>query len=179
MASRKLEDLIPEMEIKAKEVEFRCADAGVDILIYCTLRTLEEQAILYRQSRPFSLIVEKVRKLRERGFGFLADVLLKVGAQSGPYATDAGPGESWHNYAEAIDGVPMIGGKIAWSYDDAPKSWDIYANACREAGLNYSGDWVKFKELCHAQLRHGSNPLKLYKPDEIKAMLVKNKLLEV
>ena len=178
MASRKIEDLAPDVQIAANLIVGGCANEDVDILIYCTLRRLEGQARLYRQSRSWVEISHKIDKFKARGLGFLADIIQEVGIYHGPHVTNAAPGESWHNYAEAFDGVPMIGGKPAWNYDDAPFEWGMYGAMVREAGLNWSGDWKKFKEIAHAQKRHGSNPLKEYSPDKIKEMLIANGLLK-
>ena len=178
MASRDIKDLAPDVQVAANLIVGGCANEDVDILIYCTLRPLEEQARLYRQSRDWIEIEHKIEKFRARGLGFLADILQDVGPWHGPHVTNAAPGESWHGYAEAFDGVPMIGGKPAWNFNDAPFEWTIYGSMVREAGLNWSGDWKKFKEIAHAQKRHGSNPLKEYSPDKIQEMLINNGLLK-
>ena len=178
MASRNLGDLIPEVRQKVNLVLNDCETQGVDVLIYCTLRPLEEQARLYRQSRSWEEIRAKMLKLEERGFGFLADIIGLVGPCSGPHVTDAAPGESWHGFKEAFDGVPMIGGTPAWKYEDAPEAWDVYGQACRDADLNWAGDWNSFKELFHAQLREGSNPLKIYNAVEVKIILERNGLIK-
>ena len=177
MASRNIEDLAPDVQVAANLIVGGCANEDVDILIYCTLRPLEEQARLYRQSRSWEEIKHKIEKFRARGLGFLADILEQAGPWHGPKRTNAAPGESWHGYAEGFDGVPMIGGKPAWNFNDAPFEWTVYGAMVREAGLNWSGDWKKFKEIAHAQKRHGSNPLKEYSPDKIKEMLIENGLL--
>ena len=178
MASREIKDLAPDVQVAVNLIVGACASEDVDILIYGTLRRLEEQAQLYRQSRSWVEIKHKIEKFRNRGLGFLADILQHIGPCYGPHVTNAAPGESWHNYAEAFDGVPVIGGKPAWKYDDAPFEWSMYGKWIEEAGLNWSGNWKKFKEIAHAQKRHGSNPLKEYSPDEIKKMLVNNGLLK-
>ena len=178
MASRDIEDLAPDVQVAANLIVGGCAREDVDIMIYCTLRPLEEQARLYRQSRSWEEIKRKIEKFRDRGLGFLADILQGVGSCSGPKRTNAAPGESWHNYAEAFDAVPMVGGKPAWSYNDAPFEWGIYGGMVKEAGFNWSGDWKTFKEIAHAQKRHGSNPLKEYSPDKIQEMLIANGLLK-
>lgn len=67
MASRALDDLTPEARDKAKKVQEVCAQAGVDLLIYCTLRPLEEQARLFRQSRSWAEITQKIGCFRNRG----------------------------------------------------------------------------------------------------------------
>ena len=179
MASRDIKDLSPDVQVAANLIVGGCANEDVDILIYCTLRPLEEQARLYRQSRAWVEIKHKIEKFRNRDLGFLAEVLYNVGPCHGPHVTNAAPGESWHNYAEAFDAVPMIGGKPAWKFEDAPFEWGIYGGMIKEAGLNWSGDWKRFKEIAHAQKRHGSNPLKEYSPEKIQEMLINNGLLEV
>jgi len=177
MASRNIKDLAPDVQIAANLIVGGCANEDVDIMIYCTLRPLEEQARLYRQSRSRVEIKHKIEKFRNRGLDFLADILQHIGPCHGPHVTNAAPGESWHGYAEAFDAVPMIGGKPVWKYEDAPFEWNMYGSMAKEAGLNWSGDWKSFKEIAHAQKRHGSNPLKEYSSDKIKEMLINNGLL--
>ena len=178
MASRDIKDLIPAMQNKAREVIEICKKQGVDILIYCTLRSLEEQAGLYRQSRSFPMIKAKADSLRERGFGFLADILIGVGAKSGAHVTNACAGESFHNYAEAFDGVPLVDGKVAWSYKDNKEAWDIYGAACEAVGLTWLGNSKSFNEKPHSQFRSGGNPLRTFSPEEIKNILTENGLLK-
>jgi len=178
--SRSLSLLTTEVRTKAECVRNHCSMNGVDLLIYCTLRPLEEQARLYRKSRTREQILAKQNRMRERGYGFLANIITHVGPQSGTlgeHVTFAGPGESWHGYAEAFDGVPLIGGKPCWSAKVFPREWKIYGEAVNQAGLNWAGDWVKFKEYPHAQLRMGSNPLRVYDPVGVMAILVSNNLL--
>lgn len=178
MASRKLEDLTPDTLVKAQRMLKACDDAGINVLVYCTLRSLEEQAKLYRQSRSWAKIKEKMRSLESRGFGFLANVLDSVGPCSGPHTTYAGPGESFHNYAEAFDCVPMNGGRCLWSYKNNQEYWDAMICAGKMAGLTAGGvDFGRFKDRPHFQLRSGSNPLRHYEPDQIKNMLQQNGLL--
>ena len=177
MASRKLTDLTPNVQDKAEKIKMFCNVRGLDILIYCTLRTLEEQAKLYRQSRSFAIIERKIEELNRMGFDFLANILIDVGSQSGPHVTNAGPGESWHNYAMAFDGVPVVGGKALWQYEANKHLWALYGLAIRESGMFWAGDWENFKEFPHAQARPEPNPLKVYSPVEIKRILTKNNLL--
>ena len=179
MASRRLGDLTQEMQDKAKFVLGYCQGEDVDLLIYCTLRSLDEQAILFRSSDKTGYRVKvKIRKFRERGFGFLADIIEKVGPQKyDGWKTNAAPGESWHGYREAFDAVPLLGGKAMWSYKSYKKGWDVYGEACYKAGLEWGGNWIKYKDMPHAQLRPGGNPLKILTPEEVKFILTKNKLL--
>ena len=86
MASRSLDDLLPVVKRKAEEFRKLCADHGMDILIYCTYRSPEEQNGLYAQGR----------------------------SKPGKIVTNARGGESWHNHRCAFDFVPMVAGKPAW-----------------------------------------------------------------
>jgi len=178
MASRKLEDLVAGLQEKAKLVQQACEEAaGFDLLIYCTLRPLEEQARLWRQSRSRHEIDLKQQTMRSRGYDLLADIIESVGPQYGEHVTNAAPGESWHNYGEAFDAVPLLGGKPAWNYLKAKSYWDAYGEAVRQAGLFWAGDWISFREYPHAQLRQGGNPLKTLTPDQVYATLEANGLL--
>lgn len=51
MPSRKIEDLIPEMQEKAKLFAVRMAEAGISFMFTCTRRTQAEQDALYAQGR--------------------------------------------------------------------------------------------------------------------------------
>lgn len=180
MASREISDLNKEMITKANFVVYQCKKNNVDLLIYCTLRSLEEQAILFRSSdRTGEKVKAKIKKFRERGLGFLADIIEKVGPQKyDGWKTNAAPGESYHNYRLAFDAVPMLRGKAMWNYNDYPEGWEAYGNACRMAGLSWGGDWSeKYKDYPHAQLGEGGNPLKQYPPDQIQDILTQNGLL--
>lgn len=63
-----------------------CAGDQIDILITCTLRSMEEQAALYAQGRT----------------------------TPGRIVTNAQPGQSAHNYGLALDVVPVVNGKPDW-----------------------------------------------------------------
>jgi len=183
---RSLDLLIPEAkEAAIKTLKF-AHDEGVDLLIYATLRPLEEQAVLYRQSRTRTEIAFKMQKMRDRGFGFLADVIERVGPRNGPKRTNAAPGESFHNYGRAFDAVPVHNGKLMWPTRDDEETldfdegwaWEVYGNAAEAAGLEWAGRWVSFREYAHSQIGKGSNPLKTYKPDFIHGILTSNGLLK-
>jgi peptidoglycan L-alanyl-D-glutamate endopeptidase CwlK len=91
--------------------------------------------------------------------------------------TNAGPGESWHNFGHAFDAVPVLDGKPAWNYLTAKRHWDAYGEAVRRAGLFWAGDWVTFREYPHAQLAEAANPLKVFSPETIRRLLVAQNLL--
>lgn len=169
MASRNINDLVPEMRLRAAMVVDCCRDHGVDLLMYCTYRSLEEQAIEYRKTRTAAQIGHKVQELESRGLLYFGAVLKRVGPQAGPlgeHKTSAGPGESWHSYREAFDAVPMRAGKLIWS-KGAPE-WLVYRDAIKEAGLYWGGS---FGDFPHCQLRPEGNALDVLSPAEAKKLL--------
>lgn len=159
MASRRLEDLVPEVQAMAKEHILRCADAGIELLIYCTLRDAQEQARLYRQSRTKEQIQKKMNQLTARGFPALAKILKDAGPQrSGPKVTNAGPGESFHQYSLAYDCVPVLQGKPIWGTGgEGAALWDKVGKLGKKAGLEWAGEWTTFRELPHFQFTGGKS----------------------
>lgn len=90
MSSRSLTVLHPLFRPKAQAFVDAAAKAGLDVLIYCTVRTFQEQDMLYAEGRT----------------------------KPGKIITNAKAGQSAHNYGMAFDGAPLVGGRIAW--DDHP-----------------------------------------------------------
>lgn len=165
--------LTPQLRTLIPSLQQLCANAGWPLLIYCGGRTAREQAILYRRSRTMAEIERKADQLRGKGYSALAELLLNVGPQQGTlgkHVTHAGPGESWHQYGEAIDAVPMLHGKPQWDADC--EGWEVYGDACDRFHLSWAGYWTSFKEYPHAQVRPGGNPLNILSPDEVKNTLL-------
>lgn len=121
MASRRLSDLRPEFRRKAELWLADCADAGLDILVYCTLRDHEEQAGLYAQGRT----------------------------KPGRIVTYAKPGESAHNHGLALDFVPLVNGKPDWRAGtlEYVKAVDL----AEQRGMESASKWKRFKEWPHLQ----------------------------
>lgn len=128
MASRSLDDLRADIRAKALIHRELCAAEGIDLLIYCTYRSNEEQAAEYAKGRT----------------------------APGKIVTFAKPGQSKHNHTEngkpaslAYDCVPLVGGKAAWSNTDLYKK---VGELGKKAGLNWAGDWKRFKEFPHFEV---------------------------
>jgi peptidoglycan L-alanyl-D-glutamate endopeptidase CwlK len=179
MASRQIKDLNVKMQNRAEGVVRDCRTKGVDLLIYCTYRSPEEQARLYRQSRTLMEIEYKADVFRERGFEFLSNILIGVGPQNGflgRHVTYAGPGESWHQYRMALDAVPLVDGKCMWGKfvigtKNIRPEWLTYGKAVKKNGLYWAGDWKNFQEFPHCQEYPGSNPLKTLEPGIVESAL--------
>lgn len=104
-----------------------CRARGLDdVLIYCTLRTLDEQAALYASGRTVQ----------------------------GRILTNARPGESLHNpdasgLAWAFDAVPCLSGKPLWNDENRI---DTMGRAGEAVGLVWAGRWHgKLRERVHFQ----------------------------
>jgi peptidoglycan L-alanyl-D-glutamate endopeptidase CwlK len=155
MASRNIKDLRPEFRVKVGYFLDLCQKAGLDVLVYCTLRPFDEQARLFRQSRPIGQIM-RMKVLLEDLYQRpdLAKILMDVGPQSGPWRTDSAPGLSFHNFGLALDAAPLQGGKLPWLDGEDERDaelWSKYGMAAASAGLTWGGSWKK-RDMPHIQL---------------------------
>lgn len=128
--SRSIDALAPVVRARAVAFVDECKACGLDVLIYCTLRTHAEQTALYAQGRT----------------------------TPGAVLTNARAGQSLHNadengHAWAFDAVPMLAGKALWN--DAARL--ELMGVCGEAvGLEWAGRWVgKLRETVHFQNKGG------------------------
>lgn len=120
--SRSLDDLHPLFKPKAEEFQIAAKAAGLDVLIYCTLRTGAEQNELYAHGRTLP----------------------------GKRLTNARAGQSPHNFGLAFDGCPTIGGKPVW--DETHPLWQTYGHVAITVGLEWAGNWVgDMREFPHVQ----------------------------
>jgi len=121
--SRSLNDLRPECRRLVDPWLDDCAAAEIDLLVTCTLRSMQDQAILYAQGRT----------------------------TPGPVVTNAKPGQSAHNYGLALDVVPLIHGKPDWS-GNSPV-WTEVANLGQARGLQWLGaPDSQFREMAHFEV---------------------------
>lgn len=128
MPSRKLEDLLPQVEAKAREFLTQCREQGIEVLIYCTYRSYEEQAAEYAKGRT----------------------------AGGRVVTNAPAGHSYHNHRRAFDCVPMRGSKPVWGIKgDDLVLWQKIANIAKSLGFEWGGDFKKFKDFPHFQYTEG------------------------
>lgn len=122
MASRSLVDLREPFRSKAGNWLGECAQAGLEILVTCTLRSDAEQDALYAQGRT----------------------------KPGKIITNARAGQSAHNYGLALDFVPMINGKPEWT--GKHPAWKQAIAIAQKCGIESLANNPKFKELAHLQL---------------------------
>ena len=125
MASRSLDDLKPPAKQRAEAFLKACEEAGLDILIYCTYRSGEEQNALYAQGRT----------------------------KPGKIVTNARGGESFHNYGCAFDFVPLVAGKSAWDDTNLYRKAGVIAESIGlEWAGRWTG---KLRETAHCQYTGG------------------------
>lgn len=122
--SRDLNDLEPETRAKAFDFLRRCKEDGLSVLVTNTYRPPEVQAALYAKGRT----------------------------APGTKVTNAKPGFSWHQFRCALDVVPLRDKKAVWgtSGEDG-ELWQRVGAHGRAAGLEWGGDWKKFKDMPHFQ----------------------------
>lgn len=154
MSSRNLADLKPHIQKMAERLLKDCEKSELDLLIYCTHRSNEEQARLFRKGRSLSQIETKANELITKwNRSDLGELLLGVGPQYGTKVTNAAPGQSMHNYGLAFDAVPLRDGKPVWSARKADDKalWMLYGKLGVEVGLEWAGNWTRFREYPHMQ----------------------------
>lgn len=87
IASRDLNELLPDVKVMALAFIAKCKSEGIDLLITSTYRDIESQNALYAQGRT----------------------------TPGKIVTNAKGGRSFHNYRVALDVAPLVNGKIDWN----------------------------------------------------------------
>ncbi len=128
IASRKLDDLAPQVKALATALLGTCAEAGVDLLITSTFRDAESQNALYAQGRTVP----------------------------GRIVTNARAGQSFHNFRVAFDVVPLRDGKPVWGTKGEDLAlWHQVGAIGESLGLEWAGRWKRFREFPHFQYTAG------------------------
>lgn len=123
--SRSLDDLLPQVKKRVEAFLSACKASGIDLLVTSTYRDNASQTALYAQGRT----------------------------APGKVVTNARAGQSFHNYRCAVDVVPIRNGKPVWDSKDTV--WQTVGKLGKESGLEWAGDWKRFKEMAHFQYTGG------------------------
>ncbi|MFS8047042.1 M15 family metallopeptidase [Rhizobium sp. BR 314] len=137
-------------------------NVGVEMRPCTSLRTPQEQAKLWRQSRAREEIISAIARLQNGGAPFLAELLNDVGPQHGPHVTNALPGLSWHQWGESLDCFWAVNGSAEWSPSkviDGVNGYQLYAARANDMGLDAGGLWRSLKDWPHLQLRKAGSPV--------------------
>lgn len=155
MASRDISLLQPEMIQRVRAFLAKAEAQQFPVLIYCTTRTAEDQARLWRQGRDIIEIQGGIERLSEFNKD-LGMILRDVGPQKGKrIVTRAMPGQSPHNYGLAVDGCPMRHGRPVWGTKNKAdrKVWEQYMALAEEVSLESGGRWPSRKrDYPHIQM---------------------------
>jgi peptidoglycan L-alanyl-D-glutamate endopeptidase CwlK len=129
MASRSTSDLHPLFQPEAEEFLDELDEAGIPHVVTCTRRSIHEQREAYEQGRT----------------------------KPGRIVTNAGPGESPHNYGLGMDVYPLIHGKLCTAFPEGDQVsdpiWQRFGAIAKRCGLVWGGDF-KLKDACHVEYRN-------------------------
>lgn len=115
------------------------------------LRTLEQQAKLWRRGRSTAIIKQRIDFLKENNCEFLANILEKAGPQKETkIATNAIPGLSWHNWGLACDFLFFDKNNKIIHNGDAPE-YKILAEKAENLELTSSLSFKSIREAGHIQ----------------------------
>ncbi|WP_024279069.1 glycoside hydrolase family 75 protein [Xanthobacter sp. 126] len=159
--STKINDLVEPFREPVAQLLANCEARGIRMVPTETLRTPWQQAIYWRQSRSIVEIRAAVAQLRAEGAPFLAEVIEAVGPRNGDEVTRALPGNSWHQWGEAIDCFWEVDGKAEWSTVkkvNGLNGYSVYADEAAKLGLDAGLKWSSFKDAPHVQMRSVANP---------------------
>ena len=149
--SRDTSDLIPEFRPKVQELLKNVLDRGFELRPFYTVRDPREQARLWRQSRSREEIDRTIDKIAREGAPWVSSLVEEVGPQYGRWATNALPGQSWHQWGEAIDCfVRAENGRAVWSARHP--GYQAYAEEAESLGLTAGYYWTR-RDAVHVQLR--------------------------
>jgi peptidoglycan L-alanyl-D-glutamate endopeptidase CwlK len=159
----KLNDVLTELE-----------KLHIEMRVYCSDRNLLDQAKLWRQSRTRKTIDGACEQLRAAGAPYIAHIIEIAGPQFGPRVTNAVPGNSWHQWGEAIDAVWIVDGKAEWSpikleaCGSGPmvNGYREMAKLAKDIGLTSGGNWNS-PDWPHLQFRQAGAPDDAYSWDAI------------
>jgi hypothetical protein len=147
--------LVPEFRERVEAVLQACASDGLTMRPFFTVRSTRDQGGLWRQSRSREEVNAMVTALLAKDCQYLAAAIISAGPRTGRWATNAVPGNSWHQWGEAIDCVVMKNGRADW---EDIKAYQRYRGIGQALGLfiGPKNDWV------HLQLRPDSAPGRLW-----------------
>jgi peptidoglycan LD-endopeptidase CwlK len=155
--SRDLSLLDPQFAELGRTLLARCRERGHTLVPFFTLRGPGIQAKLWCQSRTPAQILARQHTMRQDGAPFLASLLLPEYGNRGRHVTNALPGQSWHQWAEALDCfVQNERNEAIWNGTHA--GYKVYAEEAMKLGLEPGAYWKTLKDPVHVQWRKAASP---------------------
>lgn len=145
------ETLDPKFLKLCRKLLHELGGRGILVKPVCGIRSPKEQAKLWRRSRETEHIEEMIDKLELLGAPYIAQCLRDAGPQTGSWATNSLPGESWHQWGEAMDLLVMNDAGVVVDDGDDPQYTEL-GEIAKELGLTSGAFWVH-KDAGHVQLR--------------------------
>ena len=144
----------PQVASRVRAMAADLKAKGINVMVTSGYRTFKEQTALYAQGRQSLSAVNALRK--DAGMSPIS------ATENKGVVTKVKAGGSFHNYGLAVDVVPLkANGQPDWK---APKStWDAIGAAGKKQGMEWGGDWAKFKDQPHFQLTGGKSSASSYK----------------
>ncbi len=127
---QRLSGLHPIVRARAAAFLHLCTQAGLNVMVSQGVRTWKEQDALYAKGRTVAPIGKKHRVTMAKG------------------------GQSYHNFGLAFDIVVLDAlGKADWN--PAHPGWRAAGALGKSVGLEWGGDWERFKDWPHFQYTGG------------------------
>jgi len=140
--SDKIEDLVPEMQTKVRQLIELCKKQGIEIVISETTRTQTEQLIYYLKGRCPVSVQNEIRK---------AYKIYTISEGENQIVTNAIVSKN-HVAGEAVDLYPEnIDGSA--DYKASLITWEKIGLIGKGLGLTWGGRWPGLKDYPHFQLR--------------------------
>ncbi|ABS59908.1 M15 family metallopeptidase [Fervidobacterium nodosum] len=139
-----MENNLEKLETSFKKLVYKflseCQRQGIQVKIYNTLRTKEEQYALYLQGRAPLEVVNEARKRAKLKPITQSENKIVTYLKNSP-----------HCYGLAFDFVPIINGKVVWNND---KIWEKCGKIAETFGLEWGGRWKNFPDKPHIQMKN-------------------------
>ncbi len=130
LSLERLDRLHPAVRTRGAALLELCSHSGLAVLVSQGMRTWEEQDTLYAKGRTIPPLGRKY------------------------FVTMARGGQSYHNFGLAFDIVVLDAvTKVGW--DDDHPGWRVAGGLGKSVGLEWGGDWARFKDLPHFQYTGG------------------------
>lgn len=150
-----LQNLLPQFSSELLRLQETLATEGISLRYAAALRGPLAQAKMWCRSRSFQEVERRREILRSAGAIKLAEMLKIEYAGLGPPLTDSLPGQSWHQYGEAVDVYFLVGGVTIWEGTPARRC----ARLASEVGLHHSYGMLPRRRHWHMQVRKEESPL--------------------
>jgi len=158
MSSRKIEDLVPKLQMLYYQFKAKMDLAKIPFIVTCTARTVKEQVALYAQGRQS---LSEVNVLRAQAqLPLITEVENKNKVTStlqSKHLVDLEDPITTNDKSSAFDIAILKNGKATWDLKINVNNNEIpdYMEAGKigqSVGLIWGGSWINFKDYPHFQL---------------------------